>query len=143
LHDREKLSMGVTIRALLLTTIPDSTSQKFIVLGTLSRGDATADGRYATVFLDFAPVRNKKCAEGDFEKWYARSEQGKQCLMGHKVSAASPEAVEAQVVLITAPPAQQWYRRRKPTADCYVGDKFQDPVSTEEDCPCTDEDYEW
>lgn len=38
---------------------------------------------------------------------------------------------------------QQWYKRRKPEADCYVGEKFLDPVEHEENCPCTDEDYEW
>ncbi len=39
--------------------------------------------------------------------------------------------------------SQQWYRRRKPSAQCYVGDKFKDPVATEENCACADEDYEW
>ena len=33
--------------------------------------------------------------------------------------------------------------RRKEDADCYVGNKFQDPIEHEENCPCTDEDYEW
>ncbi len=83
---RAQLDLGVSIRAILLTTIPDSTSQKFLVLGTLSRSDSNSDGRYATVFLDFAPLQNRKCDENDFEKWYARSEEGKECLMGHKVS---------------------------------------------------------
>ena len=33
----EKFDFGVTLRAKLLTTIPDSTSQKFLLLGTLTR----------------------------------------------------------------------------------------------------------
>jgi hypothetical protein len=37
------------------------------------------------VFLDFAPLRHKKCAKKDFEKWYARSAEDSECLMGHKV----------------------------------------------------------
>lgn len=37
---------------------------------------------------------------------------------------------------------QQWFRRRKQDADCVVREKFKDPVGKEEDCPCTDEDYE-
>jgi hypothetical protein len=38
---------------------------------------------------------------------------------------------------------KQWYKRRKPDANCYVGDKFMDPVEHEENCQCTDADYEW
>src|ERR1700677_2315751 len=38
---------------------------------------------------------------------------------------------------------QQWYKRRKPDVDCYVGHKFEDPVEHDENCPCTDSDYEW
>ncbi|EEB87018.1 hypothetical protein MPER_15829 [Moniliophthora perniciosa FA553] len=38
--------------------------------------------------------------------------------------------------------SQQYYRRRKPEADCYVGDKFQDPIEQEETCQCRDEDFE-
>ena len=43
------------------------------------------------------------------------------CLMGHK----------------------QFFWRRKADADCYVGEKYKDPEPVEENCPCTDEDYEW
>jgi Sortilin, neurotensin receptor 3, C-terminal len=38
---------------------------------------------------------------------------------------------------------QQWYKRRKPDVDCYVGHKFEDPVEHDENCPCQDSDYEW
>jgi hypothetical protein len=38
---------------------------------------------------------------------------------------------------------QQWYWRRKPDADCYIGKKFEDTVEYEENCPCEDDDYEW
>ncbi|KAI0057638.1 Oligoxyloglucan reducing end-specific cellobiohydrolase [Artomyces pyxidatus] len=114
------LSLGVKMRARALTTVQDSTSQKFLLLGQLSRQDATEKGRIVTIFLDFAPMRTRKCGENDFERWYARTAKNKECLMGHK----------------------QWYKRRKPDADCYVGDKFQDPVEHEESCPCEDEDFE-
>ena len=43
------------------------------------------------------------------------------CLMGHK----------------------QYFWRRKQDADCYVGEKYKDPEPVEENCPCTDDDYEW
>ncbi|CDZ97982.1 Sortilin and related receptors [Phaffia rhodozyma] len=110
---------GVTIKPILLTTVPDSTSQKFLLLGTLSRADAGNNARHALVFLDFADMRKRKCTDKDFEKWYARPED-QECLMGHK----------------------QWYRRRKVDADCYVGDKFEDPKVQMDNCPCTDKDFE-
>ncbi|WVW85580.1 hypothetical protein I302_107618 [Kwoniella bestiolae CBS 10118] len=115
-----QLDLGVTVRGLVLTTIPDSTSQKFLLIGTLPRRDSGKGGRHALIFLDFAPVQTRQCTDSDFERWYARSEEGKECLMGHK----------------------QWYQRRKLDAQCYVGHKFEDPVGHEENCACTDEDYE-
>ena len=115
-----KLDLGVTVRPSVLTTIPDSTSQKFLLVGTSPRGKSGDGGRHALIFLDFAPLQTRKCTESDYVQWYARSEEGKECLMGHR----------------------QWYRRRKLDAMCYVGDKFTDPVGHEENCPCADEDYE-
>ncbi|KAA1470082.1 Oligoxyloglucan reducing end-specific cellobiohydrolase [Dentipellis sp. KUC8613] len=112
--------IGITMRARALMTVQDSTSQKFLLLGQLGRREATDEGHFLTVFLDFAPVRSRQCSESDFEKWYARTAKGKECLMGHK----------------------QWYKRRKPDADCYVGNKFDDPVGHEENCACDHEDYE-
>ncbi|KAG8983213.1 vacuolar protein sorting/targeting protein PEP1, partial [Tulasnella sp. 427] len=114
------VDLGVTMRARSLTTIPDSTSQKFLITGLLNRKSSTETGRFATVFIDFATMKKRQCTDGDFEKWYARTAKGKECLMGHR----------------------QWYRRRKANADCYVGHKFEDPVEHEENCPCTDDDYE-
>ncbi|KAJ3780213.1 vacuolar protein sorting/targeting protein 10 [Lentinula aff. detonsa] len=114
-------NIGLKLRARALSTVPDSTSQKFLLVGQVSRKDENYNkyGRYVVVFLDFAGIRNRKCEENDFERWYARSGKS-ECLMGHK----------------------QWYRRRKSTADCYVGDKFIDPVQHEDNCECTDADYE-
>ncbi|KAI0041822.1 Oligoxyloglucan reducing end-specific cellobiohydrolase [Auriscalpium vulgare] len=116
----KSLNLGIKMRARVLTTVQDSTSQKFLLVGQLGRQESTDKGRIITAFLDFAPTRTRKCGESDFEHWYARTAKSKECLMGHK----------------------QWYRRRKPDADCYVGDKFQDPVEHEENCPCDDEDFE-
>lgn len=111
--------MGLSVRVLVLTTIPDSTSQKFLVLGSTSRSDSEG-GRYATIFLDFAGAQPRQCKDSDFERWYARSGPDTECLMGHK----------------------QWYQRRKLDAECYVGNKFTDPVGHDENCACTDSDYE-
>ncbi|KAK7677437.1 vacuolar protein sorting/targeting protein PEP1 [Cerrena zonata] len=116
-----KYNLDVKVRARVLTTVPDSTSQKFILLGQVSKKDAKGNkGRYVVIHLDFANTRSRKCTDDDFDKWYARTSTNEECLMGHK----------------------QWYKRRKEGADCYVGDKFADPVEHEENCPCTDEDYE-
>ncbi|KAJ7623514.1 vacuolar protein sorting/targeting protein 10 [Roridomyces roridus] len=104
---------GVKLRARALVT-------KFMLLGQVARKDQKDGiGRFVIVYLDFIGTRNRKCTEEDFEKWYARSHKS-ECIMGHK----------------------QWYKRRKPDADCYVGDKFTDPVGQEENCACTDDDYE-
>ncbi|KZT68685.1 Oligoxyloglucan reducing end-specific cellobiohydrolase [Daedalea quercina L-15889] len=110
---------GFNMRARILTTVSDSTSQKFMLVGQVARSDQPGRGRYAVVYLDFAPVRSRKCGDNDFESWFARA-RTHDCLMGHK----------------------QWYRRRKQDVDCYIGDKFHEPIEHEENCPCGDEDYE-
>ncbi|KAJ7460667.1 vacuolar protein sorting/targeting protein 10 [Mycena latifolia] len=113
-------NFGVKLRARGLLTLPDSTSQKFILLGQVARKDQNKDiGRFVVVYLDFAKTRTRKCEENDFERWNVRTKQS-ECLMGHK----------------------QWYRRRKPNVECYVGEKFTDPVVHEDLCQCTDADYE-
>jgi hypothetical protein len=84
---RKRLSLGVNLRARGLSTVQDSTSQKFLLLGQLSRQDSTSEGRYVSLFLDFAPMGRRKCGENDFEKWYARTINNKECLMGHRVYA--------------------------------------------------------
>ena len=117
----QKLNLGVTTRVKFLTTIPDNTSQKFLLVGLQARqhGDGMHQERVVAVFLDFAAQGKRQCGSGDLEKWYAQTQAGS-CLMGHK----------------------QWYMRRKQNADCYVGHKFEDPVGHEEPCECTEHDYE-
>jgi hypothetical protein len=82
---RPKYELPVKVRARLLTTIPDSTSQKFVLIGSLSRKDTKPEGKHVVVFLDFAGMRDRQCEDGDFEKWYARGKGGHECIMGHKV----------------------------------------------------------
>ncbi|KAG5353581.1 vacuolar protein sorting/targeting protein PEP1 [Termitomyces sp. Mn162] len=129
--------IGVKLLARGLMTLPDSTSQKFLLLGSVARRDQKDGvGRVVVVFLDFANTRSRKCIESDFEKWFARN-RGTECLMGHKACFyLLPSLLSLRPVL------KQWYKRRKPDADCYVGEKFKDPVMHEEDCECTDADYE-
>ena len=88
---RKKYKLDVKVRARVLTTVPDSTSQKFILLGQVSKKDAKGNtGRYVVIHLDFANTRSRQCGEDDFEKWYARTSTNEECLMGHKVRHPSP-----------------------------------------------------
>jgi Sortilin, neurotensin receptor 3, C-terminal len=110
---RKRLSLGVNIRARGLSTIQDSTSQKFLLLGQLSRQDSTSEGRYVSLFLDFAPMGRRKCDENDFEKWYARTIKNKECLMGHRVCACPIKDVKMWadghgIAMVQAP--QGWRR---------------------------------
>lgn len=83
--NRKEYDFGVKIRARALLTLPDSTSQKFLLLGQVSRKDRKKDlGPVVIVYLDFQPTRTRKCEESDFENWYARKGDSA-CIMGHKV----------------------------------------------------------
>lgn len=86
---RATFDIGVKIRARLLTTVPDSTSLKFILLGTLTRHspDKGSKGeRHVIVHIDFESLGKRKCVDKDMERWYARTMGGApDCLMGHKV----------------------------------------------------------
>ena len=84
---RKSYKFGVNLRARILTTVSDSTSQKFVLVGQLDKREQKSEGRFATVFLDFANTRPRQCGDGDFEDWYARRAEGKDCLMGHRVGA--------------------------------------------------------
>ena len=96
-HHRNSLDLGIKLLARGLTTVQDSTSQKFILLGQLSRRSAGSQGRTVTVFLDFAATRNHKCGDSDFERWNARTVKGKECLMGHKVGLVLSKCVRGDL----------------------------------------------
>jgi photosystem II stability/assembly factor-like uncharacterized protein len=114
--DWETAELGDSIVPSLLTTTSDSTSLKFILVGS------TDDKKYVVYAIDFSGLHERKCEEDDFENWPARlNEKGEpDCLMGHK----------------------QFYRRRKSDADCFVDEEFKDPVPIFEPCKCTLEDFE-
>ena len=82
---RQEHDLGVKVRARGLLTLPDSTSQKFLLLAQVSKHDQTKDvGRVVVIQLDFSKTRGRKCSDSDYEKWYARP-RDQECLMGHKV----------------------------------------------------------
>ncbi|PWN42574.1 Oligoxyloglucan reducing end-specific cellobiohydrolase [Ceraceosorus guamensis] len=116
----DRLKLPVRMRAKILTTIPDNTAQKFLLIGSLSRLDAGTNSRHVALFLDFAAQKKRKCDKNrDMEQWYVGGLNAG-CLMGRK----------------------QWYLRRKADADCIIGDKFHDPEPHMKSCACTDEDFE-
>lgn len=126
--DWEQIDLGMKVRARILTTVPDSTTEKFTLVA--SRGTGVDSEFKVYVFsIDFTGMRSKKCrldknndSKSDFEKWYARYDKhgNSGCLMGHK----------------------QFFWRKKTDRDCFVGDAYHDPQPKEEDCPCTDDDFE-
>lgn len=116
---KAEIGNGDEIRARVLTTIPDSTSLKFVLTGTVGSSSKT---KYIIYSIDFANLHERKCEKSDFKQWYARTDEhgDPTCLMGHK----------------------QFYERRKADADCFVDEEFKDPVIRSEICECTKEDFE-
>ena len=118
-HKWHSVKLEDKFRAKVLTTTPDSTSLKFLLMGTEGGGEAI---EHYAIAVDFAELHEDKCKEDDFEKWWARVDENGDptCIMGHK----------------------QWYRRRKWDADCFVEEDFKDPEPQFEPCACAKEDFE-
>lgn len=112
----EAILGGKKVRAKVLTTTPDSTSLKFLLLGTVDRKD------FHIFSIDFNGLHERKCEKKDFQDWNARLDKdGKpDCLMGRK----------------------QMYKRRKADSLCFVDEEFKDPVPEFVVCKCTNEDFE-
>lgn len=118
--DWESTEVGEKFTPLALTTTPDATSLKFLMIATRKVDSKT---EYFTYALDFNGLHESNCGSGDFEKWPARKDKdGKAtCIMGHK----------------------QYFQRRKADAKCVVENKnFEDPEETREDCECSKQDFE-
>lgn len=110
-----ELPDGQEIRPLFLTTVQDSTSLKFVLVGEKKKS-------YFLFAIDFDGLHERKCGDGDMEDWHARADDsGKAtCIMGQK----------------------QTFRRRKKTADCFIKSDFKEPLPQTETCECTDVDFE-
>ena len=115
----ESAKLDEKVKARILTTTPDSTSLKFVLLGTVGSGSGT---EYYIFSIDFEGLHERKCGTKDYEDWWARLDKNGEpdCLMGRK----------------------QQYRRRKADADCFIDEKFKDPEPEWTPCPCSDEDFE-
>lgn len=127
-QDWKTLDLGMKVRARILTTVPDSTTEKFTLVASRGKGE-DSEANVHVFAIDFTGVRSAKCKldkgnakSSDFEKWYARydSKGEPACLMGHK----------------------QFFWRKKADRNCYVGEVYHEPEPKEEDCPCTAQDYE-
>ncbi|KAF1830220.1 vacuolar protein sorting/targeting protein 10 [Decorospora gaudefroyi] len=117
----ETIKLDYKFRARELTTLPDSTSLKFMLYAAKKK---EGGGRQQVlIHLDFTDML-KKCGDKDFDdKWSVRKEADgdPSCVMGHK----------------------QQFRRRKWDAECFVGEVFKDPEPDFKPCKCDEfRDYE-
>ncbi|KAL4961906.1 vacuolar protein sorting/targeting protein 10 [Aspergillus stella-maris] len=110
-HELDTEIYGTTV-----TTTPDSTSLKFILVGHSKEN-------FLVYSIDFNGLHERRCEEDDFDNhWPARLDENgdPDCLMGHK----------------------QFFRRRKANADCFVANAFNSSMAKFEPCKCTAEDFE-
>lgn len=116
------LDIGFKFRARELTTLPDSTTLKFMLYASKKKDGGGRE--HAIIHLDFSDMHERKCGDKDFDtKWSVRvdGDDKPSCVMGHK----------------------QLFRRRKWDAECFIGEEFKDPQPTYEECECDDlRDYE-
>lgn len=103
------------IKPIYITTTPDSTSLKFLLVGQTSKN-------IIMYSIDLNGLHERKCTDDDVEDWVARLDENKEpdCLMGHK----------------------QIYQRRKPNADCFMKKEFKMNPPIFERCTCSAEDFE-
>ncbi|KAL2444568.1 Vacuolar protein sorting/targeting protein 10 [Exophiala dermatitidis] len=114
-----KADLGEKIRAKFLTTVPDSTTLRFLLMGYHGTGSKS---EWKMFKIDFEGLHERACKKGDFERWPARVDaDGKpSCIMGRK----------------------QFFRRRKADAECFIDADFKDPEPEFEPCACTIADFE-
>ncbi|KAF5094816.1 hypothetical protein DV451_004893 [Geotrichum candidum] len=119
----DKVDLGLKMRPKYLFTTPDSTDMKFILIAKAN------DNKDQTILItvDFTGIFTRQCVlkddnSGDLEKWYARwaDQSNPSCQMGRK----------------------QYFYRKKPGKDCYVGNVYNEQLPTYESCQCAEEDYE-
>ncbi|KAJ8324131.1 vacuolar protein sorting/targeting protein PEP1 [Batrachochytrium dendrobatidis] len=107
---------------------PSSTSQRMLLIANEFGGQYGS----TTIFqLDFEHLQKRKCnmnpdspeKSEDFELWTPRSSvdsKTAECLLGKTIG----------------------YYRVRADANCFIGDKFKNPISVTSICPCSDADYE-
>ncbi|KAF0396202.1 Oligoxyloglucan reducing end-specific cellobiohydrolase [Gigaspora margarita] len=117
----QKFVFGITIKTKLLTSDPESLFREFIIIGEVT-ADHSNNIKAYSFRIDFSKLYDRQCMAEDFEIWAAKKIDGVQkCLMGHTTK----------------------YKRRKANVKCYIGGAHEHPHGkVEENCDCTDEDFE-
>jgi len=111
------IELDYSFRARELTTLPDSTTLKFILYASKKKEGGGRE--HVIIHLDFNDLHERKCGDKDFnDEWSVRvdADDKASCVMGH----------------------QQLFRRRKWDAECFVGEAFKDPVPKFKPCKCDD-----
>lgn len=111
------------LRIKSLRNAPSDTSRKFVLFGH----SPTSSSTWSAVHVDFTALTTKRCvlnpddpANDDFELWSPAESRDEKCLFGR----------------------QTLYHRRLRTANCFIGDLPIMNATVEENCPCTDQDFE-
>ncbi|KAI8944960.1 hypothetical protein F4801DRAFT_598607 [Xylaria longipes] len=114
-----KLPDDLRILPWTLTTTPDSTSLKFVLVAKTGSKESPS---YCVVSIDFEGLHEDTCKESDMEEWYARTDDdgNPTCVMGHT----------------------QKFLRRKKDAKCFIKKEFKEPVPETSRCDCTIADFE-
>lgn len=115
----ETLKLDHTVKPIYITTTPDATSLKFLLLGI-----STTDKKFVLYSFNFESLSERKCSESDLEPWQARvgkagsdTDGSEECIMGQK----------------------QIFQRRKANADCLIKKKIE---AKYEPCKCSAQDFE-
>lgn len=99
-------------------TMPDSSSMEFDILA-FSKTEGR-ENEWWSLHLDFSGVWGRKCRDSDMELFKPRDYvPGSDCILGQEVG---------------------WYRR-KPTADCFVGEQGKDVRVDAKKCACNEADF--
>ncbi|RKP35219.1 hypothetical protein BJ085DRAFT_15402 [Dimargaris cristalligena] len=110
-------------RIVSMTTEPQSTSRKFLLMGLSTE----ATPRFIVTALDFTGTETLQCVldnnneeTDDFELWSPSADREGKCLFGQEI---------------------QYYRRIE-GRDCYIGNEFEPTPKVIKHCPCTETDFE-
>ncbi|RIA92294.1 hypothetical protein C1645_765456 [Glomus cerebriforme] len=108
------------IRASILTTNPESTSMKFLLIGH-TVPTSTSEASPVVITIDFSQLEKRKCNKDDFELWNPMDENSEdhKCLLGEEI--------------------KHW--RRKADVECHIGELEIKPPERKI-CPCTKHDFE-
>ncbi|KAG4303712.1 hypothetical protein PCK1_000230 [Pneumocystis canis] len=126
---RQTIDLGLYIHPQILMTSSNPKTRKFILISNqYAKKNIIHDILYI-ISIDLSKIYTRKCIlnkiypeRSDFEKWYHYNQNGnEECFMGTK----------------------QYFFRKKNDKKCYVEESNTELQGIEENCPCSDQDYEW